>query len=303
MIPSHVSGPLALVATVGLLAGCASSGLHVNVPALDLAQPAINRAQFFQGDTFSFDDKVSGKASTYVVESATDRTVRWQGAPRTVLETSTEPPLPWMRLRTETVQIDRKLVQGSVFPLRPGRRDIQLEVDTRIAQQGEATLSFRESYACEAGAWESLTTPAGTFRAIPIQCNKTIAGNFPDSGFVSFFAGKTISWFAPDAGHVVRHVELDKRLSTTKDLMLTNHRASLSALPEDQRHRVTRELAAFAQNPPKGGEKTWHFPASNVELTAKMDDLGSAKPTACRPYTIEIIRAGSKQVLHRQTCA
>lgn len=303
MISSHVSGPLAFVAAVGMLAGCSSTGLHVNIPPPDPSQPAINRSQFFQGDAFSFNDKVSGKTSTYVVESATDRSVRWQGGSHTVLETSTEPPLPWMHLRTETVQIERKLVQGSTFPLRPGRRNIQLEVDTRIAQQGEAPLAFRESYACEAGAWESVTTPAGTFRAIPIQCNKTIAGNFPDSGFVSFYAGKTISWFAPEAGHVVRHVEMDKRFTTTRDLMLTNHRASLSALPESQRNRVSRELAAFAQNPPKEGEKTWRFPASNVELTAKMDASDLAKPTECRPYTIEIIRAGSKQVLHRQACA
>lgn len=303
MISSHVSGPLALIAVAGMVAGCASAALHVNIPAPDPAQPAASRPQFFQGDAFSFNDKVSGKTSTFVVESASNSTVRWQGGPNAALETSTEPPLHWMRQHTETVQIDRQLIQGSTFPLRPGRRDIQLEVDTRITQRGEATLAFRESYACESGAWESLATPAGTFRAIPIQCTKYIAGNFPVSGYVRFYAGKTISWFAPEAGHLVRQVEMDKRSTITKDLMLTSHRASLSALPEVQRNRVSRELAVFAQNPPVEGQKTWRFPASSVEITAKMDTSQTVKPTACRPYTIDITRAGSKQVLHRQTCS
>jgi hypothetical protein len=304
MISSHVSGPLALIAVAGVLAGCASPGVHVNIPSPDGSQPTASRTAYFKGDVFTFNDKVSGKNSTFVVDGSTGSAVRWQGGPNLVMETSVEPPLPWMRLHTDTVQIDRKLVEGSTFPLRPGRRNIKLEVDTRIAQKGDATLAFRESYHCDIGAWESLVTQAGTYRAIPIQCTKYISGDFPPSGYLSFRAGKTISWYAPDAGHVVRQVEMDKRFVVTKDLWLTDHRASLAALPAGQREQVSRELEAFAKKPPKEGEKTWRFPASAVELTAKMDNSQAlSKSVGCRPYTIDINRSGARQVLHRQACS
>lgn len=294
---------LALAAAFTLV-GCSSlmPGVHVSIPDEDNRAVPTPAPRYHAGDIYSYEDRVSGKTSTYTVDRFDGQRVTWRIGDAFRFDTSVQPMLPWLHMKAETVLIDRQLLSGSVFPLRAGQRDRRVTLKTHIEQTDNPTLDYREEFRCDVGGWETVDTKAGAYQALPIQCTRYVSGEFPPSGFVNFRAGKTVTWFAPAVGQYVRHVEMDKRFIVTKDLWLVEHRTSLSLLSPGQQAQLTRELARFTATAKAGASQSWQYPKAQLRINAQMEAPGPSTRSGCRPYHLTVERSGSQHLLHRQAC-
>ena len=159
--------------------------------ALAAAAAAPELPSYEPGDAFVFSD---GRVER-VRAVAGDR-VTWSGLGRNRYERSRNPVVPILAWKVAGVAGRREVGSAAarLWPLAPGKT-VRFSAVTEVeGKDGRRSSAF---WKCGVGRPGSVTVPAGTFEAWPIQCERYSAGTMR--------LIERVQWdWAPELGHYVR---------------------------------------------------------------------------------------------------
>jgi hypothetical protein len=262
---------------LSLLSACATGGpTSAPLPSFGL------------GDTYQFDDGSSRR-----VAATRGEAVAWDLNGRERLVTHRDILLPPSAESTAGVTLHRRLSGPGLFPLWPGKRVDFTAIAERIPHgRGKPQLA-REEWHCTVGGSVPVSTSAGSFETIRVDCLSRSASE-PSAEHTYFYA--------PSIGYYVRredriagaavHVTTLRRF-TTGNPMLTD-----SAL----RRRV-RSIQLALERDVSGRPVRWRDPASNASgsvdpvLTVRSPQLGW-----CRAFREQVRASGREYDMQGTAC-
>ncbi|HEX8667192.1 MAG TPA: hypothetical protein VF727_02330 [Allosphingosinicella sp.] len=162
------------------------------VAAAATAAPASPLPDYRPGDAFVFSD---GRVER--VRRVEGDRVTWSGLGSRTYARSRNPVVPVLAWSLSGAEGERQVSAGAerLWPLRPGS-SARFRVVTQI-RQGKGSRRSVAFWKCGVGRETQTAVPAGTFRALPIRCERYSSS--------SMRLAERIEWdWSPEVGHYVR---------------------------------------------------------------------------------------------------
>lgn len=131
----------------------------------DRGQSAVPLPHYGIGDSYRFDD-----GAMRTVTGVSGEQVVWHGSGGATLVSTRDVLLPALAENTPATTVRRHMETPGLFPLVPGRH-VTFVADTEWQPHAGPHLAAQQAWDCDVGDHVPVTTPAGSFDTIRVDCS------------------------------------------------------------------------------------------------------------------------------------
>jgi len=289
--------PGLIIVSLTLLSGCQNvNSLLLKTQRLGLPENgttslALPLPQYVVGESFTFSDN----RKQTVVEIQSDKVI-WKtnnGVVRTTYRNPFIPYLDWKSkysIATSESDADNTML----WPPIPGK--IEYFKFNRTIQQADNpnSKSYSQIWECKSLGEKEITTPAGAFNTIHVDCTRYYPTKLNTRQVRSFY-------YSPELGYYASRVDKYKS-GARKEINITKHEFDTSILSDEGKQALGKIVQSLLENGKSGQQKMWVNVSRDMKVAIQVDERTTVDGKICRDYKGVFFVEGRNMTNNRKAC-